>query len=103
MRIARRDRVGEFRRIEAKAFHGFLAALQSGQIGANKSVAQNVADRGQNVRGSRSGKIAAKRNERAKLVAWLVFEKAGRRPHDSLPQEVENVGLFKVFRKAKHL
>src|SRR5207237_1423653 len=84
-----------------QAIDGFLAAFEPRQVSANKRVAQGVADGGKDLRRRCPGKVSGKWNESAELVARVVLEKACRRADQRLPEELERIILFNIFREVE--
>src|SRR5437016_5625422 len=65
-------------------------ALEAGEVGADEGVAEDVADGREDVRGG-GGDGAGKGDERATLVAGLVFEDLGGDTDDRFPEEFDGV------------
>ena len=89
--------------MERQAINRLLAAFEAGQIGADKSVAKEVAHRSQNVSSGGPGKITAERDESAELIARLVLEDSGGSANQRLPEELQRVVLFDVLSEAEDL
>src|ERR1051326_5287838 len=101
-RVADRNRLAEVMWFEVEAIDRLLATLETGQVSADKGVAQQIADGGQNIRTGGSRKITAKRNQRSELIARLVLENSRGKADQSLPKKLKHGILFDILREAEH-
>src|ERR1043165_4214731 len=102
-KVACRDGLVEFRRLESQAVDGFLPTFQTRQVSADESGGEDVAQGRQNIRGGGPGQVTGKGNQRAELVPGVVLEHSGCGTDQSLPKKLQNVIFLDVFAQAEDL
>ena len=78
-------------------------AFEPGQVSAHESIAQHIANGCEDVGRIGTGGISAERDQRAELVARLIFENGCGSANQRLPEKLKDAVLLDILLETEHL